>query len=111
MSFLTRNLRQDVTVWNQAAAKDSYGNLTYSTPRTIKGRWEENSNLTITVDGREITSQAVVFLKEDVAEGDYLFLGSDTTASPFGVSRAFEVKAFKKIPTLRGNRFERMAVL
>ncbi len=112
MSFLTRNLRQNITVWNQAAAKDNFGNLTYSSPRIIKGRWEENANLTITLDGREITSQAVVFLKEDVAKGDYLFLGVDSTSSPNSVSDAFEVKAFKKTPSLmNAKQFERMAVL
>lgn len=112
MSFLTRNLKQDITVWNQAADKDNFGNLTYSSPRTIKGRWEENDNLTITLDGREITSQAVVFLKEDVAVGDYLFLGTDSSLFPDSVSDAFEVKSFKKTPSLRNSKqFERMAVL
>lgn len=111
MSFLTRNLKQKITLWGKGATKDAYGNLSYNSPRVIKGRWEDGSDLKLDLDGREINARVKVFLKEDVNLGDYLFLGIDTTASPVSVSQAFEVRAFMKTPTLGGKKFERIAVL
>ncbi len=111
MSFLTKNLRQQITLWRQAAAKDDYGNLTYSAPTVIKGRWEERAVLRTDLDGREIVANAMVFLVVDVKKGDYLFLGVDTTASPVTVDGANEIQDFKKTPSLNGRRFERVAIL
>ncbi len=111
MSFLTRNLKEDITVWRQDPAKDGFGNLTYQSPSFLKGRWEENSDLKFDLAGREVIPEAVVFLKEDVKQGDFLLLGRDTTASPTPTTEASEVRKFRKIPTLNRHHFERVAFL
>ncbi len=111
MSFLTRNLKEQITLWRQDLAKDGFGNSTYQLPVTLRGRWEENSDLRFDIEGREIIPEAVAFLKEDVKQGDFLLLGVDTTASPTPTTEASEVRKFRKIPTLNRHHFERVAFL
>lgn len=110
MSWIQRNLVQDVTRWSPTG-QDGFGNQTWSTPETIKGRWEERTELFVDTNGEEVRSEAVVFLTKDVDTGDYLYLGDTNTSDPTTLHDAREVKAFRKIPDLRARLFERRAML
>lgn len=107
MSFINRNLLQDVTVWT-AGATNVFGNPTY-TVRTIKGRWEDKHIKTINFQGDEIISNAIVYVDSDVGPGDYMMLGISTASTP--TTTAEEVKGFSKSPSLKVNLYQRKVVL
>ena len=92
MSLLTRNYPHTISHWTKGA-KDVYGKPAWSGPDTINGLWEDKIELIKDVNGREIISNASVFLLSLVAIGDFLFLGSAASAEadPTTVTDAWEV--------------------
>ena len=110
MSYVTRNLKQNITYWSPGVP-DGYGGKTWGTPTTIKGRWEDRTEFIIDSQGRQIASLAVVFLVSDVELEGYLYNGTSTESDPTTVSGAREIRSFSKIPTLRFNAYERRAYL
>ena len=110
MSYITRNLRQNVTYWSPGV-NDGFGGVTFGSPAVQKGRWEDKVELFRDQSGNEVISIATVYLTVDVANKGYLFLGTSTGADPTAVSDAREIRAFRKIPNLKGNLFERQALL
>lgn len=107
MSFTTRNLYADITIWT-IASKDGHGKPTWTTSYA-KGRWETKQEKTVDAQGNDLISNAVVFLDTDVSTGSYLYEGISTDTSPPSTAR--EVKNFSKIPNIRGTQFERKAIL
>lgn len=110
MSWLTENLHQTAVYWANPVA-DGYGGYTYDAPVEIICRWEEAQELFINKEGIEQRSRAKVFLAQDVDEEEYLYLGALTDiasgSSPQDVEGAYEIRAFKKIPTLDAADYER----
>jgi len=110
MTFLTMGLVQKATWWSKGAA-DSFGADTFAAPAVISCRWEERSTEIVTAEGVRVQSRARVFLDQDVAAGDYLYLGETNQADPKALKGAFDVKEFRKIPGLVAEVFERKAYL
>lgn len=112
--FITRNLRQTATYWGNPAP-DGWGGKTFDAPVEILCRWEDKVEKVIGANGEEIVSRSVVFLAQDVDEGGFLYLGSvsgdSTDDSPEEVAGAYEIKAFRKIPSIRATKWERKAWL
>jgi hypothetical protein len=106
---VTRNLKQDVTIW--ASAPGDYGSETYGAPSVVKGRWEERAENFIDPHGQQQVSRAVVFLAADVGPGDYIYLGTSVSADPTLEAGAYKVRQFSKIPDLRNLQSERRAYL
>jgi hypothetical protein len=102
MSIATRNLREDVTHW-PVTGSDGYGGFTFGTPIKLKGRWEEKQELFLTLDNEEEVSKAIVYLNADVAEGDYLGQGDQTTeADPTAsTADAHRLRQYDKVTDLR----------
>ena len=92
MSLLTRNYPHTISHWTKGV-KDVYGKPAWSGPDTINGLWEDKIEIIKDVNGREIISNASVFLLSLVAIGDFLFLGSAASgeADPTTVTDAWEV--------------------
>ena len=109
-NYINRNLRQKITYWSPGIP-DGFGGIAYGLPLARLGRWEDKSVLFIDSDGQEVRSVAVVYLKEDVELEGYLFLGTSISSNPTLINRAFEIRAFSKIPNLQGTLFERMTIL
>lgn len=109
MSATLRNLREDITYW--VATPSTYGGFVFSTPTTLKGRWEEKAMLFRDSTGDEVTSEAVVYLDTDVNVGDFLFHGSSAAADPTTVQGTKQIRQFSKIPDLRHVDYERKAFL
>jgi len=114
-SYLNRYLNQTLVYWS-FSARDGYGGATFSAPVEINGRQEKKSKMYTTSAGQKIESSHVTYLEQDVAENDWLFLGALTDiasaideTNPINVTGALEVKAFSKIPTLRADKFQRIA--
>ncbi len=110
MSYITRNLRQDVTYWSPGT-NDGFGGVTFGAPVVQKGRWEDKVELFRDQSGNEVISTATVYLTSSVENRGYLFEGTSTGSDPTAVVGAREIRAFRKIPNLKGNLFERQALL
>lgn len=109
MSFTTRNLKQTLTHW--AATPDGYGGYTFGAPSTIKCRWEERGELFRTLSGEEVVSQAVVHLKSNVQEGDYVYLGETDEEDPTTLTTAYRVRRFTRTTDIRNLNVSRVAYL
>lgn len=110
MDFLTFGLNQVCTLW-VSTGTDGYNKPSFDAPVQITVRWEEKSEKIQMDDGVEVLSRARVFLAQDVALGDYLFLGTSIETDPMEVLGAYRVKDFRKTPSLDGLSFERKAYL
>lgn len=110
MDFLSFGLGQICTHW-AVTGVDGFNKPIFASPVELKCRWEERNEKLINDDGEEYLSRARVFLANDVVPGDYLFLGSNSTADPRTVREAFRVKTWRRIPSLDGLSFERKAYL
>lgn len=110
MTYITRNLRQNVTYWSPGG-NDGFGGVSYAAPVTIKGRWQDIAVLFRDTMGNEVVSQSKVWIDTDVVNKGYLFLGVSTGADPETVSGAYEIRHFGKIPNLRATEFERLVFL
>lgn len=112
MGTLTRNYKDDVTYW--VVTPGDYGSFTFSTPVTVKGRWEDKSILFRNPAGEEEVSQAIVYMPLDLSTNDYLYLGESVAADPttiVGAVMPHQIKLFRKIPDLRTIEYERKAFL
>ena len=92
-----------ITFW--AVSVNGNGDYTYSSPVTMKGRWEDRQDLFIDGALREVLSKAVVYtetpvtLSGYVANGDYALIADPTT-----VPTAYQVRATSQIPSLNGRK-------
>ncbi len=110
MSLLTRNLRQTATLWVFNGVSNS-GDPSFVAPVQVTVRWEDRVIEFIDNRGEKTVSKSVVYLSQDVNQGDFMVLGTDSTASPINVVGAFEVRDFRKIPAINGTDMERRALL
>lgn len=110
MTLLDRNLQQTATLWTYNGV-DNAGDPSFATPVQITVRWEDRTAEFIDARGEKTVSRSVVYLSQDVVSGDYMALGTDATSDPTGVVGAFEVRDFRKIPSINGQDFERRALL
>lgn len=106
-NYLTRNLKQTATVFSRGTL-DGYGGYSY-TKTTVNCRWEDKQVLFTDKSGQERTSRAIVYVDTDVSLGDFMLLGTSTSATP--PDGAYEVKSFNKSPDLKGRLFERKVVV
>lgn len=114
-SYLNKFLKQTFVYW-AFSARDGFGGATFVAPVEINGRREHKSKMFTDSSGQRFESSHVTYLGQDVAENDWLFLGELTDiasaideTNPKNVTGALEVKAFSKIPTLRADKFQRVA--
>ena len=110
VSFLDRHRNQLATYWAKGA-RDSSGDTTFATPKAITVRWERRSVVFTNAAGEEAMSDSMVFVKEDMEEGDYLLLGTSIVADPTSIAGPREIQGFSKIPQLVESDSERRAFL
>lgn len=108
--MLTAGYKQSVTYW-APSTRDSFGGLSFVTPTTFKGRWEEHSEMVVGPQGDDVLSKAKVFVPSVVEEGGYLYLGTSVTADPTTLREAYKILAYEEVPDLRNLRAERRAYL
>ncbi|KKM27946.1 hypothetical protein LCGC14_1569620 [marine sediment metagenome] len=97
-----RNMHDNVTHWPNAGS-DGFGGFTYGAPVTFKGRWEDKNVLFLTLAGEEETSNAVVYVPQAVAIGDYLGQGDLTAdADPTAIDGPFRIRGYNRSTDLRG---------
>lgn len=110
-------LNQTAVYW-QRLGPDGYGGWLWEDPVEIDCRWVERRKLYRNAAGEEKVSKADVLLNQDVAEGDYLYLGtlddddvSASGATPANIRKAYVVQGFNKTPDLLAESYVRRAYL
>lgn len=109
---LKRMCKQTAVYW-ASPVNNGTGGFTHDDPVEIKVRWEDKNEIVMDSKGQEFTSQAEVFVRQDVDELGYLFLGSlddldsDEEDNPISIDRAYQIKKFHKIPDTKGREFMR----
>lgn len=99
------------TYWSPAVLNE-YGERSYGAPASISVRWEEKTEVFLDrSSGKEKISQSVVYLKQDVDEDGFMYLGASVEADPKGVTKSFLIRKFHKIPSLSGKKYTRQAWL
>ena len=119
MNYLIRNLKQIIVYWGTPVPSGE--GYSYDEAIELNGRWEDRQEIFIDADGREQTSQAVVYVDQDVDVNGYLYLGDledlgDSSSGmdwgdPQAVSDSFMIRAFKKTPNLKAIDWLRKAWL
>lgn len=103
MSY-TRHMTQTVTYW-AAPTNDGLGNLTFPSPSTLTGRWQQKAEVFRDAAGNETVSHAVVYLPSAVELQGWLVLGDETGESdPQTVSGAHEIRSVGFSDDLRGDK-------
>jgi len=100
-------LNETITHW--AVTDNGLGGMSYALPVQLRGRWEDKNELFRNVAGEEAVSDAIVYLSQDAAIGDWIFRGASVDATP--PSGAREIRQFFKSPDLRRLSSIRKAVL
>lgn len=101
MTMASRHLRQDVTHWPMAGS-DGYGGFTFDAPALLKGRWEDKAVLFLTLENEEVVSNAIIYLADDIAVGDYFGLGDLTaTSDPTTLEGTYRSRQYHKSTDLR----------
>ena len=102
--FITRRCVQPIVYWGNPVS-DGYAGHTYDSPVEILGRWEELNEVIMGRDGKEMVSQARVFITQEVDEEGAMWLGSltalDSDPVPDDSSiSALRIIAFSRLPEL-----------
>lgn len=107
MSMLTkRHLRNEITYWSPNA-KDAKGRRTFNAPITIYARWEERPEVIDDVEsfpGRTISTQTVIFTKQELQVEGYVHLGDTEVSDPKSVEGAMQIMAKAKVENLSGKK-------
>lgn len=114
MRIITKALKQRACYW-PPAAPDEEGQQTFGPVEEIRCRWEDVSEQFVAVSGETATSKAKVMVDKDLELLGVLRQGTvaDLTnlTNPFANTRAWEIRRFDKVPTLKGTKFYRAAYL
>lgn len=110
----TNDYKNVATYWGNRSVSGT-GKLTFDAPVLLMTRWEERSERFVNAEGEEVVSRAVVWVKQDVEEGEYIALGDYVTGTPITdptvVVDAYPIRRFFKIPDLRNLFQERRVFL
>ncbi len=112
MGIIIRMLKQKAVYWalqSGAAAFDTFGQPQYENPIEIDVRWEVKTEEFLGPNGTLETSNAVVYVGQDVEVGGVLMLGelTDIDSSltvPKQNDEAYEIRRFEKLPNLRNTK-------
>ena len=104
-------LKQKATWWS--VSPDGFGGDTFGSPVLLDCRWENRQEVFIgQIDRKELISNAVVFINQDIAVGDYLVEGDQIAqVDPSELPNSFKVQRFDSVPDLRNLQKVRRAVL
>lgn len=97
----TRHMHQTATYW-PPGVNDGFGGLTYGAPESRACRWQNKSVLFRDASGREVMSDAVVYVAEPVAMAGKLLLGESSDLEP--PETAKEIRQLDGSPDLRAAR-------
>lgn len=104
-------LKQKCVYWHPAG-KNEYSDLVWDAPIELKCRWEEGADEVLTIEGREINPDHLVYVESDVVVGGLLLFGSlSDLVGNTPPESAKRIVKFTKLPTLKAKKFLRTAYL
>lgn len=115
-TFPNRNMKQKCVYWGNPT-DNGYGGYTYDDPVELPCRWVGSTKVITDSKGQQVVCRAEVQVEQDVDENGLLYLGnlndldSAEEETPTSVERAYLIKRFDKVPTIRGDKFYRKAYL
>jgi len=103
-TFIASKCKQPIVYWGNPV-NNGTGGFTYDDPVQIYGRWEELNEVLMGSDGKELVSQARVFLTQEVDEDGCMWLGAltdlDSAPEPNDSSiAALHIIALSRLPAL-----------
>ena len=101
MTPYTQDMTQAATYWPPSVA-DGFGSTTFGGATPIMCRWQDRAVLFRDIQGREVTSSAVVYTDRPLLPSGYLALGAQAAADPHAVPGAKEVRQVGTSPDLDG---------
>lgn len=98
MASYTRHMREEITYW-PPAGNDGFGGRLYGPPESRKCRWQDDAVLFRDSQGREVVSQAVVYVNSPVVNEGMLYRG--VTAAPAPLIGSLEIRQVSNSPSLQ----------
>ena len=95
-------LTQTITYW-APQGRDGFGKYTFSAPQTMNARHEEKLETIKQSDGEIEQSTIVIWTKNKLERGGYVYIGTTTATDPTTVSGAKEILQNIDIPSIDGN--------
>jgi hypothetical protein len=117
--LIKKILKMRAVYWAPTSDTDEFGNKLFAEPKVIKVRWEERVQEFAGPNNESMLSNAVVYTDRDVEllgvlkkleKGETLSSLASTT-NPFENEKAWEVRRFDKLPTIKATDFIRQAYL
>ncbi len=105
-------LNQTATYWARLDP-DGYGGWDYDDPVEVSVRWEETSENLIDASGEEFVTLAEIMVNQEMKPGDYLYLGSltsameDSASNPVNIEDAWPIRKAEAVPDLLAESFVR----
>lgn len=99
MTAYTRNMPNKATYW-PPGSNDGFGGTSYGSPITIPCRWQYQQTLFRDNQGREVVSEAVVYVGAPLKNGGMLARGEFKSATVD--TSALEIRAVQESPNLSG---------
>lgn len=114
-NFIKRMCQQKAVYW-KPDGYDGRGGYTFDKPVEIDCRWNDTREILQDNNGDEIVTNAEVLVLQDVEEKGMLKLGTLDDLNSFEETDpvktgAYEIKRFRKIPSIDGKNFKRKAFL
>lgn len=111
MRILDKMRRQYCVYW-PPLGNDNYGEKLYGPPEELRVRWEDLGEIVLEFDGKEFVPRHTVYVGEDLEElGKLLFVRLAELTSQNPPEEAMIIRKFEKTPTLKANKFLRIAYL
>lgn len=106
--FAPELLNQTATYW-APSTRDGAGKITFGAPVSVTCRWADATELFIDRQGKEVRSNAVVHVDQDLSLDGFLALGASVSATP--TDGALPIRKLAKTPGLDAEMFVRKAWL
>lgn len=97
MPSYTRHMKEQITYW-PPAGNDGFGGTGYGPPEVRLCRWQDDAVLFRDAQGREVTSQSVVYVNAPVVNGGKLFRGVSVAGAP--IAGSLEIRQVGDSPNL-----------
>jgi hypothetical protein len=113
MGILSKMRRMKAVYWAPVRVGPN-GETVFDSPVELRVRWEDSHVLVKDPTGEEFTSDAVVYVGEDVKPKGMLWLGELTSGTPEDPNEqedAVTIRQFEKLPDIKCKKFLRTAYI
>lgn len=117
MRGVLRKARNQRAVYWSKSGNDEHGSPTFTAAQALMVRWVDKQEQFKAFDGRELVSDSLVWVGEDVTLEGVLYLGeyydltAEQKADPSLVGNAKWILQFEKIPSVNNKEIARKAWL